>query len=263
MTRETSCGYTTSVSLARPRTPSRSRTTMTPARSWRYATFVVLVSIFGNASIAGATTWTVVLTNATHPAQSQSNSINAPTGGSATSPKSTSLSLSWVAPSSGATPSGYLVTRTNAMFVVTGITSTNASGKTVGVMSVGDTFAVTFNYAVMPSTINTGAGASTMTLVGGSSTTTITISNLSSAGGFPVTSNYESSGNTSAAAGTLSLSNANKTVTFTVTGTPTNSSHLVAGSASTFTFTPLATIQDTSGDTASTSFSQSPALQIF
>ena len=293
------------------------RTTVMPKRSRRYVVFVVLVSIFGNASLAGATTWTVVLTNGTHPAQSQSNSINAPTGGAATSPKSTSLSLSWVKPSGGATPSGYQVTRngsavpsgsgchgtisttsctdsglaastlytysvkalvgnnwtsvastsfsgtTNATFVVTSIASTNASGNTVGIMGVGDTFAVTFNYAVMPSTINTVAGASTMTLVGGSSATTITISNLSSSGGFAVTSNYVTSGYTSAATGTLSLSNLNKTVTFTVTGTPTNSSKLVAGAASTFTFTPLATIQDTSGDTASTSFSQSTALQIF
>lgn len=56
------------------------RTTVMPKRSRRYVVFVVLVSIFGNASLAGATTWTVVLTNGTHPAQSQSNSINAPTG---------------------------------------------------------------------------------------------------------------------------------------------------------------------------------------
>jgi hypothetical protein len=52
-------------------------------------------------------------------------------------------------------------------------------------------------------------------------------------------------------------------VTFTVTGTPTNASSLTAGSSSTFTFTPLATIQDTSGDTASTSYTQASALQIF
>jgi hypothetical protein len=53
------------------------------------------------------------------------------------------------------------------------------------------------------------------------------------------------------------------TVTFTVTGNPSKPTDLVAGSASTFTYVPLATIQDVSGDTASTSFSQSPALQIF
>jgi hypothetical protein len=48
-----------------------------------------------------------------------------------------------------------------------------------------------------------------------------------------------------------------------VTGTPTNTSSLAAGASNTFTFSPLATIQDTSGDTASTSYAQSPALQIF
>jgi hypothetical protein len=279
-------------------------------------TLIFLGTILGSAGIAGATSWVVILTNGTHPAQSQSNSLNAPTGGAAASPHSTSLSLSWVRPGSGATPTGYLVTRngvavpsgtchgtiattscvdsglsantlytygvkstigtnwasvvstafsgtTNATFVVTSITSTNATGNTVGQMGVGDTFAVTFNNAVLPSSINTGAGASTMTLTGSTSSTTITISNLTSAGGFVVSSLYELSGNSSAAAGTLSLSNANKTVTFTVTGSPTNATKLRAGTASTFTFTPLATIQDISGDTATTSFSQSPALQIF
>jgi hypothetical protein len=271
-----------------------------------------VVSVLGCASIAGASTWTVALTNGTHPAQSQSTSVSAPTGGAATNPNDSSLSLSWVMPSVGATPTGYKVTRngaavpsggcrgtititsctdsglvastlytysvtalvgthwksvasstfsgtTIAPFVITSITSTNASGNTVGLMGVGDTFAVTFNYAVDPSTIDTGAGASTMTLVFASSA--IKILGLTSAAGFVVASPYVSSGN-SAAVGTLSLSNANTTVTFTVTGSPTNPSKLVAGSASTFTFTPLAAIQDVSGDTAS-SYSQSPALQIF
>jgi hypothetical protein len=148
---------------------------------------------------------------------------------------------------------------TTAPFVITSITSTNAPGNTVGLMGVGDTFAVTFNYAVDPSTIDTAAGASTMTLVFASSA--IKISGLTSLAGFVVTSPYVSSGDC-AATGTLSLSNANTTVTFTVTGSPTYPSKLVAGSASTFTFTPLAAIQDVSGDTA-TSYSQSPALQIF
>lgn len=287
-----------------------------PARWWRSLIAITAVAILGCAGIAGASTWKVVLTNGTHPALSQSNSINAPTGGSATSPKSASLTVSWVTPTTGVTPTGYSVTRngaavpsgsgcygtitatsctdsvlaastvytysvkalfgtnwksvasstfsgtTVATFVVSGITSTNASGNTAGVMGKGDTFAVTFNNAVSPSTINTAAGASSMTLVGGSSTTSVTLSGLTSSG-FAVTSNYVSSGITSSAAGTLSLSNANKTVTFTVTATPTNAGNLTAGSASTFTFLPLATIQDTSGDTASTSFSQTTALQIF
>jgi hypothetical protein len=149
---------------------------------------------------------------------------------------------------------------TIAQFVVTNIASTNASGNTVGIMGIGDTFSVTFNYALNPSTI---ASTSTMTLVGSGSGTTVKISGLSVGAGFAVTSNYEVSGDTSAAAGTLSLSNNNTTVTFTVTGNPSKPTDLTAGAASTFTFVPLATIQDVSGDTASTSFSQSTAMQIF
>jgi hypothetical protein len=278
----------------------------------RHAVLVTVVSLFGGAAIAGASTWAVILTNGTHPAEVQSTSVDAPTGGSATSPNDSTLSLGWV-PGSGPTPTGYKVTRngaavstgtckgtltttscidsglaastlytysvdalvgthwtsaqsatftgtTIATFVVTNITSTNASGNTVGVMGIGDTFAVTFNYALNPTTI---ASTSTMTLVGSSSGTTIKISGLSVNAGFAVSSNYEVSGDTSAAAGTLSLSNNDTTVTFTVTGAPSKPTDLTAGSASTFTFVPLATIGDVSGDTASTSFSQTPALQIF
>ncbi len=286
-------------------------------RLWHRLALLIITAILGCAGIAGASTWTVILSNGTHPAQAQSNSLNPPTGGATSSPKSSSLVLSWVKPSTGVTPTGYAVTRngaavpsgsgcygtitttsctdsalaasttytysvkakigtnwtsvasstftgtTVATFVVSSITSTNATGNTVGVMGIGDTFAVTFDNAVNPSTINTTTGGSTMTLVGGSSTTTITISGLTTSSGFSVASNYVASGKTSAATGTLSLSNANKTVTFTVTGTPTNTSSLAAGASNTFTFSPLATIQDTSGDTASTSYAQSPALQIF
>jgi hypothetical protein len=152
---------------------------------------------------------------------------------------------------------------TNANLLVSSISSTNASGNTVGQAGVGDTFSVTFNMPLNPSTINTTAGASTLTQVGSGSSTTITISNLTSSSGFSVGSNYEKSGNTSTAAGTLSLSNGNMTVTFTITGSPTNSGNIKTGSAQTFTFVPLSTIQATSGGFASTSFNQSTALQIW
>ena len=197
---------------------------------------VTAVAILGCAGIAGASTWSVILTNGTRPALSQSTSVNAPTEGAAANPNASSQSLSWVAPSGGATPTGYSVTRngaappsasgchgtiaitsctdsglvastlytysvkalvgthwtsvasstfsgtTIAPFVITSITSTNASGNTVGLMGVGDTFSVTFNYALNPSTINTGAGASTMTLV--TSSSAIKISGLTSTAGF-------------------------------------------------------------------------------
>src|ERR1039457_2494283 len=61
--------------------------------------------------IAGATNWVVGLNSGTYPAQSQSTVINPPAGGSATSPTSTTLLTSWTAPSIGAPPSGYMVTR--------------------------------------------------------------------------------------------------------------------------------------------------------
>jgi hypothetical protein len=288
------------------------------SRPRRYVALLVAASLFGVTSVAGATTWAVSVISGTNHAEAQSKVFNAPTGGTAASPKSTSLVISWSAPSGGATPTGYQVQRngeavpsgsgccgtiatttctdtalaantgytygvvallvgtnwksavsltfvgtTNATFAVTAITSTNAPSNTVGKMGIGDTFAVTFNYAVNPSTINMVTGSSTQTLVGSSSSTAITISGLTSASGFTVASNYVNSTYTSAAAGTLSLSNSNKTVTFTVSGTPSNSTQLSAGSAKTFTFVPLSTIADTSGDTAATSYSQSVALQIF
>ncbi len=303
--------------MGAPSRSSKSKATFTPQRLGRHLALMTVVSILGCAGIAGASTWAVALTNGAHAAMSQSTSVNAPTGGTATNPNASSLLVSWVMPSVGAAPTGYKVTRngaavpagsgcraaltdistaascidsglaastlytysvtalvgthwtsvasstfsgtTTAPFVITSINSTNAPGNTVGLMGVGDTFAVTFNYAVDPSTINTVAGASTMTLVFASSA--IKILGLTSAAGFVVASPYVSSGQ-SVAVGTLSLSNANTTVTFTVTGSPSNPAKLVAGAASTFTFTPLAAIQDVSGDTAS-SYSQSPALQIF
>jgi hypothetical protein len=285
------------------------------SRPRRYVALLVAASLFGVADVAGATTWAVSVISGTSHAEAQSKLFTAPTGGTAASPKSTSLVISWSAPSGGATPTGYQVQRngvavpsgsgcygtiatttctdtalaantgytygvvallagtnwksavsstfvgtTNATFVVTAITSTNASGNTIGKMGVGDTFAVTFNYPVNPSTV---ASSSTMTLVGSSSSTAVTISGLTSASAFTVASNYVNSTYTSAAAGTLTLSNLNKTVTFTVTGSPSNSTQLSAGSAKTFTFVPLSSIADTSGDTAATSYSQSVALQIF
>ena len=247
-------------------------------RTWGHAALVTVVSIASSAGIAGASTWALNLTNGTHPAGAQSTIVNPPTGGSATNPNDSSLSLSWV-PGSGPAPTGYKVTRngaavttgtckgtltgascidsglvastlytysvdalvgthwtsvesstfsgtTIAEFVPTSIASTNASGNTVGVMGVGDTFAVTFNYPVNPSTI---AATSTMSLVGSSTGTTIKITGLTVGAGFAVTSNYEASGDTSAATGTLSLSNSNMTVTFTVTGNPSKPTDLVAG----------------------------------
>src|ERR1039458_158677 len=101
--------------IGAPSRSSKSNATFTPRRSWRHVALMTVVSVLGCAGIAGASTWTVALTNGTQPALSQSTSVNAPTGGEATNPNASSLSLSWVMPSVGATPTGYKVTRNGAV----------------------------------------------------------------------------------------------------------------------------------------------------
>jgi len=78
---------------------------------FRTIALIVVGSVLGMTGIAGATNWVVNLTSGTHSAQAQSTVINPPTGGSATSPTSTTLLISWTAPSSGAPALGYTVTR--------------------------------------------------------------------------------------------------------------------------------------------------------
>jgi hypothetical protein len=153
---------------------------------------------------------------------------------------------------------------------VTAITSTSvASPGKAGQVDVGDTFSVTFNNALDPSTINTTAGVQTLTLCSNLSAcsaqghTLIKISGLTAAAGFDVTSLYEKDGNQTTAAGTLSLSNGNKTVTFTVTSISTNANGLKQGSSVTFTFVPLATIRDINANAATTSFNQSSSITLF
>ncbi len=77
----------------------------------RAIALIVVGSMLGMTGIAGATSWVVHVSSGAYPAQAQSTVVNPPTGGSATSPTSTSLLISWTAPSSGAPPSGYTVTR--------------------------------------------------------------------------------------------------------------------------------------------------------
>ena len=75
---------------------------------------VVTLSIIGAAGDVGATNWTVGQSASSHPGQSQATTINAPTNGATSSPTATSLVISWTAPSAGAPPSGYTVTRNGA-----------------------------------------------------------------------------------------------------------------------------------------------------
>ncbi len=82
-----------------------------PSRSRRYVTIVIAASLLGIAGVASATSWVVAADLGSNPAQAQSTVVNAPTGGSATSPTPNSLLISWTMPSSGAPPTGYQLTR--------------------------------------------------------------------------------------------------------------------------------------------------------
>ena len=171
--------------------------------------------------------------------------------------------------------SGYALTATNAVpasklgeneqaatnipLVVTNLTSGD-SGGSPGLASSSDTISVTFNQALNPSSI---PATGTITLTANSNITTITISSLSSAGGFTVPTNYEKNGNTSSASVNYSLSNGNQTVTATISGSFSNPSKLQTGSAQTFTFTPSNTITDTHGTAASSSYTTPSPLQLF
>ncbi|HEV3353884.1 MAG TPA: Ig-like domain-containing protein, partial [Acidimicrobiales bacterium] len=149
-----------------------------------------------------------------------------------------------------------------APLTVTSIATSNVSGGTAGHAELGDTFSVTFNNALDPTTVDT-AHVQTITLSGAGGSTTITMTGLSAASGFTVPSTYEKSGNSSAANGSLSLSNGNKTVTFTISGAFSNSGNVKTGTAGTFNFPPLATIADTYGDASAATYSQGSALLLF
>ena len=85
--------------------------TAMPSRFRRYVAVLIAASLLGIAGVAGATSWVVAAVFGSHPAQAQSTVVNAPTGGSATSPTSTSLLISWTTPSTGAPPTAYQLTR--------------------------------------------------------------------------------------------------------------------------------------------------------
>ena len=112
----------------------------------RAITLLVFVLLLGAPGVAAATSWVVGLTNGSVPAQSQSNGINPPTGGSATFSTSSSLLISWSAPSTGALPSGYTITRNGSP-----VPSGSGCFGTITTTSCTDTglpVATTFTYTV-------------------------------------------------------------------------------------------------------------------
>jgi prepilin-type N-terminal cleavage/methylation domain-containing protein len=155
----------------------------------------------------------------------------------------------------------------SAPLLVTSISSTNVIAGTAGKLQIGDTFSVTFSAALNPATVNTAVNGSTITLCSHVSScssngqTLITVSGLTSSGGFLVGSSYVGNNSQISATGTLSLSNGNKTVTFTVTGAPSGTA--ATGGAVTFSFQPLGTIKDTNGNAATTAYNQSTAITLF
>jgi hypothetical protein len=149
----------------------------------------------------------------------------------------------------------------NPTLVITSIATADHGGQP-GKLEKTDTFSLTFNNALDPTTVNTTAGAQTITLVGSSGATQITVTGLTSSGGFSVPANYEKKNQTTTASGSLSLSNGNRTVTFTVTSTPSGGT-LQTGGGVTFTFAPLSSIKDTNGTPAATSFVQPTAITLF
>jgi hypothetical protein len=191
-------------------------------------------------TFANGTATTTVTANASGVATSTTFTANATAGAFNVTAASGSLSTS------------FALTNTLPLAVVS-IASANV-GANANKAEKNDTFSVTFNNALNPSTV---AATGTITLVGSASSTNITISGLTVAGGFTMPAVYETSGQTSSAAGSLALSNGNKTITFTITGSLSNGANVKIGAAAAFTFTPLATIADTSGSSGAAAFSQS------
>jgi hypothetical protein len=141
---------------------------------------------------------------------------------------------------------------------VTAIDSKNG-GAVAGTAEMGDTFTVTFNHALDPTSI---PPTGTISLTGSGSITTITISGLTAPIGFDV-SKYEANKTTSSAGVAFAFGNGNRTVTATITSAFTNPSGVQAGRASSFTFTPSATITDVSGTAATGSYTTPSALLLF
>ena len=146
-----------------------------------------------------------------------------------------------------------------APFAVTSIASVN-KGSTPGKAEVNDTFSVTFNKAVDPTTVPT-ATAQTLTICGknactpslGSNTSKLTITGLTA--GITVATNYVSDNKTAVFSGHLSLSADQKTVTFTIESLTSGGADLTTGGATTFTFAPVSSIRDLGGSSAG-SFNQ-------
>jgi beta-glucanase (GH16 family) len=144
------------------------------------------------------------------------------------------------------------------------LATTNKNGS-VGANPTPDTFSVTFNEALDPSTV---PGTATLSLSRARNNTSYGISGLTSGLRTTGTSGYltsSSSTRTISFAGTLSLSNGNRTVTFTVTGSCSGACGAQSGTprSGAFQFVPAPALRDLAGNAPSTSSVTAPSQVMF
>jgi hypothetical protein len=200
-------------------------------RSWRHLVLVVVVSILGTASVAGATSWVIVLTSGTHPSQAQSTSVNAPTGGAAASPKSSSLALSWVKPATGVSPTGYAVTRNGTAvpsgsgcfgtIATTSCTDSGLTASTTYTYSVKAKVATNWTSVASSTFSNTTVATFVVSSITSTNATGNTIGVMGVGDTFAVTFNNAmnpSTINTTAGASTMTLVGSTSTTSITISG---------------------------------------------
>jgi hypothetical protein len=157
------------------------------------------------------------------------------------------------------------------------VISITSAGSQPGTAEIGSTFTVTFDHPLDPATVDTAANASAITFCKADRTSSptcaatgprnsqVVIKGLTSATGFVTAggAGLVTRGGHATAPGTLRLTNDDKTVSFTITGPFRGSGRIQAEPAPvSFTFTPLPTIGDTSGNRATNPFRQ-PAIRLF
>ncbi|MEA3077667.1 MAG: hypothetical protein QOF60_2575 [Actinomycetota bacterium] len=151
-------------------------------------------------------------------------------------------------------------TFTAPALAVTSVTSANV-GATAGKAEVNDTFSVTFNKALDPTTVPSAAQTMTICSKGdctpsqGAHKSIIAISGLTATAGFQINEGYTDDDTTATLAGSLTLSADRRTVTFTVTSISTGSGNLKIGTQSnTFLFTAAPALHDVAGVSATAVF---------
>ncbi len=154
------------------------------------------------------------------------------------------------------------------VYDTSGPTTTGSSLVTTnknGAIDVGDTFTVTFNEAINPSSV---PASSTLAMSRSFSNTSYSISGLTDGSRTTGASGYVTSSistRTLNYAGTLALSNDNQTITFTVTGTCTGSScgsATTSPSSGTYQYKPDTDLRDLAGNAPSTTTVNASSSQV-